>query len=137
MVDSVADGRQRAAEGVLLVGDGTLALVDLEGDVHTALQVETVLERPEALGGFDERAVGRLFAHSSVAREECENREPDGGGNQQEAGPQTVHALQWMKGRRSMYGLAMQGSRFSQSWSTQSGLLSRRRRAAPSVQAGR
>ena len=45
LVDARADDLERAIERLGLFGNGALGLVDLEREVHSALQIEPALER--------------------------------------------------------------------------------------------
>ncbi len=57
LVDARADDLERAIERIAHVGHRLLGLVDLEREVHAALQVESALERDSAHGIVGEGAV--------------------------------------------------------------------------------
>src|SRR5690606_27372762 len=68
-----------------LVVRDPVALVELQLEVHAALQVETELERNPGDHRVAHRAIGSLLAHLDVAREEVEHRCRHDDGDENEA----------------------------------------------------
>jgi hypothetical protein len=93
LVDARADDLERPVERLGLVRHGALRLVDLEGQMHPALEVESALERDALRLAVDERAGLRVaLADRDRARPERPDRCHDQPENEQEAIANVVHA---------------------------------------------
>jgi hypothetical protein len=76
LIDALTDHLQGAIERLRLVCDRLLGLVDLERQMHAALQVETLLEGDAPDGVVDEHAV-TLDTLDDSSRKECPRRNED------------------------------------------------------------
>jgi hypothetical protein len=74
LVDSGADDLERAIDRIGLIGNRALGLVDFERQVHSALQIEAVLERHPPDRRVVKRPVGPAMAYLDVARENSPDR---------------------------------------------------------------
>ena len=91
-LDACADDLQRAVDRLCLVRDRALRVVDLEREVHTALQVETLPQRHSIDGRVEERAVGAALADTHVARKERPDRAEHEDADKRQAPLQVGHA---------------------------------------------
>jgi hypothetical protein len=73
LVDAITNDLQRTVQGVRLVGDCPFRFIDFEGEVHTALQVESALQR-DALNSVEDKNAIALYAFDDGAWPE----RPDG-----------------------------------------------------------
>src|SRR5262249_13356597 len=74
LVDTLAEHREREVEIPLGIGRHLLALVELEREVHAALQIETPLERDPRVLDVVHRAVGTALTQGHGAREQKGDR---------------------------------------------------------------
>ena len=67
LVDPLAEHRERQVEVPLGIGRDLLRLIELEGEVHAALEVEAPLERHPGHGGVAHHAVGAALAQRRLS----------------------------------------------------------------------
>ena len=74
LVDASANDLERAIEGRRLVGDRSSRLIDLEREMHAALQIQSFLERHATHRVVDEHAGAVALAFDHVTREKRPRR---------------------------------------------------------------